>query len=282
MQVVQDLRGGDVRGALSQLQDQVRANPAKAEYRVFLFQLLAVMGEWGRALTQLEVAGELDAGTLAMVQTYREALRCEVLRSEVFQGKRSPLVFGDPENWIALVIQSLQASAEGKHAQAQDMRQEAYESAEVSTGTIDGKPFEWIADADPRIGPFVEVVLNGSYYWVPFQRIQRIQLDPPEDLRDMVWTPAQFTWSNGGQAVGLIPTRYPGSESSEDSAILLAHKTEWEQVAENEYIGTGQRMLATDADEYPLLDVRDIVLNNKDSSTADVNWTEAAAKEQQE
>lgn len=281
-QVVQDLRSGDVQGVLSQLQDQVRTNPARAEYRVFLFQLLAVKGEWGRALTQLEVAGDLDAGTLAMVQTYREALRCEVLRSEVFQGKRSPLVFGDPESWIALALQALQASAGGKHAQAQGLREQAYESAEASTGAVDGKPFEWIADADPRIGPFIEAVLNGNYYWVPFQRIQRIQLDPPEDLRDMVWTPAQFTWSNGGQAVGLIPTRYPGSESSTDSAILLAHKTEWEQVAEDEYIGTGQRMLATNEDEYPLLDVRDIVFNNKDSSTADVDWAETAAEEKQE
>ena len=44
-------------------------------------------GEWNRALTQLNVAGELDAGTLLMVQTYREALRCEVFRAEVFAGR---------------------------------------------------------------------------------------------------------------------------------------------------------------------------------------------------
>lgn len=270
----QSLRDADVQGALVQLQDLVRENPAKSEYRVFLFQLLSVTGEWGRALTQLEVAGDLDDATLAMVQTYREALRCEVMRDEVFQGKRTPLVFGDPEEWIALALQALQASAQGNAEQAKKLREQAFESAPLSDGTIDGKEFTWIADADSRIGPFLELVLNGNYYWVPFQRIQRIQLDAPEDLRDMVWTPANITWSNGGQAVGLIPTRYPGSESSADGAIRLARKTDWEQLAGDEYIGAGQRMLVTDEDDYPLLDVRDIVLNNKENSSAEVDWAE--------
>jgi type VI secretion system protein ImpE len=282
MQAEKSLQDGNLQLALQELQDQVRANPADAKQRVFLFQLLSVVGDWGRALNQLDVAADLDAGTLAMVQVYREALRCEALRHEVFLGKRVPLVFGDPEEWIALVFQALQASAEGKYAQAQEIREQAYESAEASTGTVDGKPFEWIADADPRIGPFLEVVLNGNYYWVPFQRIQRIQLEPPEDLRDMVWTPAQLTWANGGQAVGLIPTRYPGSESSEDNAVRLSRKTEWQQVGENEYTGLGQRMLVTDEDEYPLMNVRDIVLNNNENGTTDVDWDESAAEEKQE
>ena len=104
MQAEQSLKDGDLQEALGQLQDQVRKEPANAAYRVFLFQLLSVAGEWGRALTQLDVARDLDAGTLAMVQTYREALRCEVFRARVFAGERSPLVFGDPEQGIALVL----------------------------------------------------------------------------------------------------------------------------------------------------------------------------------
>ncbi len=66
----------------------MRKDPANAKHRIFLFQLLAVLGQWERAMNQLNVAGELDAGTLAMVQTYREALRCEVLRGEIFAGRR--------------------------------------------------------------------------------------------------------------------------------------------------------------------------------------------------
>jgi type VI secretion system protein ImpE len=82
------LREGDLDESLRQLQEQVRKAPADSKLRVFLFQLLALRGEWDRAMTQLNVAGELDAGTLAMVQTYREALRCEVLRAEIFAEKK--------------------------------------------------------------------------------------------------------------------------------------------------------------------------------------------------
>lgn len=93
----QSLREGNLAQALSELQAQVRKEPASSKHRVFLFQLLCVLGDWDRALTQLQVAGEMDAGTLAMVQTYREALRCEALRAQVFGGRHSPLLFGQPE-----------------------------------------------------------------------------------------------------------------------------------------------------------------------------------------
>ena len=47
--------------------EQVRSEPANAKLRVFLFQLLCVNGDWDRALSQLNVAGELDAGTPVMI-----------------------------------------------------------------------------------------------------------------------------------------------------------------------------------------------------------------------
>ena len=78
----------------------------------------------------------------------------------------------------------------------------------------------------------------------------------PADLRDLVWLPAQFVWANGGEAVGLIPTRYPGSENTADSALQLSRTTQWREVTDGIHQGIGQRMLATDQDDYPLLGVR--------------------------
>ena len=63
----QALRDGDPQAAVQLLQNQIRSQPADAKLRVFLFQLLCVLGRWDRALNQLNVAGELDASTLAMV-----------------------------------------------------------------------------------------------------------------------------------------------------------------------------------------------------------------------
>lgn len=257
----ESLRDGDVEGALARLQDRVRRNPGDARLRVFLFQLLSVLGQWGRALTQLKVVGDLDAGALAMVQTYREALQAEAFRAQVFQGKRAPLVLGKPEEWLALLIEAVRLQSDGQGAHAQEVRDRAFDLAPASPGHLDGTEFAWISDADPRLGPVLEVVLSGGYYWVPFERIASIIVTPPEDLRDLIWLPAQFVWSNGGEAVGLIPARYPGSEASEDSQIRLARKTVWEE-RNGIPIGLGQRILATDAEEKALLEVREVALLN--------------------
>ena len=142
------LRSGQPVEALDALQAQVRANPADAKLRVFLFQLLAVLGQWQRAATQLNVVGEMDPSTLAMKATYEDALQCEVLRPTVFGGERSPLVFGEPEQWIAQLISAQQQFAAGEFDAYQAALEASLDAAPEVSGTINGEPFEWIADAD--------------------------------------------------------------------------------------------------------------------------------------
>jgi type VI secretion system protein ImpE len=253
------LQAGEPAAALAALQDQVRKDPANAKLRVFLFQLLCVLGRWERAANQLEVAAELDPITLAMAQMYREALKCERLRAEVFAGRKSPLVFGEPEEWLALLIESLLVTDTPRGGQAQALRTKALELAPATRGSVNGEPFEWLADADARLGPVCEAVINGRYYWIPFTRLAQIDIEAPADLRDVVWMPAHFRFANGGEAVAIVPSRYPGSESSADPQLQLARKTIWQEVRPDEFEGLGQRLFATDAREYALFDVRSVL-----------------------
>ncbi|MBE0434855.1 MAG: virulence protein SciE type [Methylomicrobium sp.] len=264
MSAEQLVREGDLEGGLQNLQNRIRKDPSSVRDRIFLFQLLVTMGQWPRALTQLNITGEFDAANLAMVQTYREAIRCELLRQQIFAGKRTPLIMGDPEQWQALLLESLRLAAEQKFYEAHKLRDQAFDLAPATPGTINGQRFDWIADADSRLGPVLEVIVNGGYYWVPFHRIKTIQLEAPEDLRDMVWMPAHFVWDNGGEAFGLIPTRYPGSENCEDSAIRLARKTEWQDQGDGVYFGMGQRLLTTPENDFALMDIREIQLDLAD------------------
>jgi type VI secretion system protein ImpE len=260
MPALQTLRDGNLDEAFRELQQEVRRSPADAKLRVFLFQLLSVQGQWDRALVQLNTAAELDHSTLIMAQMYREALQCEVLRAEVFAGKRSPLIFGDPPQWMGWLVEALRLTADGQHEAAQELRAKAFEEAPATSGSLDGAPFEWIADADTRLGPVVEAMISGRYFWVPMENIRQIKVEPPTDLRDLVWLPVHFVWSNEGDAVGLIPTRYPGSEESHDNLIRMARKTEWAAPAEGASHGLGQRMFSTEETDYPLLDIRQIDL----------------------
>lgn len=250
------LREGDPAAALARLQEDVRAHPADAELRIFLFQLLCVLGQWERALTQLKVASEMEPLALAMAQMYGDAVRCEPVRDEVFEGRKSPMILGEPDQWLALLIESRLRAGRGDAAQAEELRSRAFEEAPVSSGVLNGQPFEWIADADSRLGPVLEAIINGRYYWVPFARLASVAIEKPDDLRDLVWMPAQLGFQNGGASLALIPTRYPGSATSSDGAVALARKTEWEPFAEGAYRGIGQRILATDTGETPFLELR--------------------------
>jgi type VI secretion system protein ImpE len=113
-----------------------------------------------------------------------------------------------------------------------------------------------------RLGPVCEAVINGRYYWVPFARLSRIDLEAPADLRDLVWTPAHFQFANGGETVGLIPTRYPGSEQDPDAQIRLARKTVWQETSPDVFLGIGQRVWATDTGEHALMDVRSVIFGD--------------------
>lgn len=246
--------------ALSALQDAVRKDASNPRLRVFLFQLLCVMGDWKRAVDQLAVASQIDPKNLLMAQMYKPAIMCELLRADVFRGVRSPMILGEPEPWIGSMVQALGHDARGEHAAAASLRSGALDSAEAHAGTIDDVPFDWIMDADSRLGPLLEVIMDGKYYWVPWSRVSEVVLEPPADLRDAVWTPAMVTLATGATQPALIPTRYPGSEGSEDGALRLARRTDFAEPAPGSCLGAGQRVFATSADDHPIMSVRRIVL----------------------
>lgn len=262
MDALETLRSGDLMGSLTILKQDVRKAPRDARLRTFLFQMFCITGEWDRALTQVSVAAELDPLASPMAQTYGAAIRCEVLREKVLRGERSPTVPGDPGTWLPLLIEATRLLAIGEPDRAADLRDAALDAAPETGGHLNHTAFDWIADADPRLGPILEVFINGNYMWVPFERIRAVRLDPPVDLRDQVWMPAHLTWSNDGEADGMIPTRYPGSATSTDPGVALAHRTEWNDTIPNWPLPVGQRVLVTDASEAALMDIRNLALTS--------------------
>jgi type VI secretion system protein ImpE len=261
MTAEEHLKSGDLAATLDALQTQVRARASDPKLRIFLFQLLCVLGDWKRAITQLKLCGELDAMAVPMAQTYREGIICEVYREKVFSGDKEPLIFGEPQAWTALLVEALKLQAGGNTAAAAALRTQAFEAAPALGGELNGTRFDWIADADMRLGPMLEVVVNGKYFWMPFSVISLLEAEPPEDLRDTVWTPVTITLQNGGNIVALIPTRYAGTASQDKDGLKLARATDWRDLGEDTFAGLGQRLLATDAGDTALMDLRSLKMD---------------------
>jgi type VI secretion system protein ImpE len=254
------VKAGRLADALADLQAKVRAKPEDARLRTFLFQLHCVMGSWAKALTQLEVLSGVDPDTKLLARVFADVIRCEILRGEVFAGKKTPIVFGEPADWVGLLAKATEHAGRGEYAAAAALKDQAFEQAPATPGKLNGEAFDWIADADSRLGPVLEVILEGRYCWVPFMRIRRIAIEAPTDLRDLVFTAAQFMWTNGGEAAGHVPTRYALTEKQADPALLLARRTEWEEKAPGLFLGLGQRSLSTSGADLPLLEARIIDL----------------------
>jgi type VI secretion system protein ImpE len=245
---------------LAEGQNSVRGDPANTKRRVMLFQLMVLSGQWDRALTQLYVIREMDGEAGDLVRTYREVIRCELFRKEVFAGVKTPLVLGEPQEWIAKLSEAVRLLGQGNVAEAAALRAAAFEAAPAVAGSMNGEPFQWIADADVRLGPVCEAMLNGKYYWIPFERLSHIEVEAPSDLRDLIWAPAKLTFQGGGEQVAFLPARYPGSELAEDDDVRLSRKTQWRDLGADTHVGLGQRMLATDVGETAILEARAIEL----------------------
>jgi type VI secretion system protein ImpE len=259
------LRAGDVGGALERLQDDVRRRPQDVRLRVFLFQLLAVRGEWERAKRQLAVAADLDVECKLLAQAYGALIAAERVREQVFAGDRRATVLGEPPGWLGELSLALAEAAKGRHAAAAELRGRALEAAPAVPGHLDEVRFAWIADADVRLGPVVELVVHGRYFWAPMSRLARLDFGPVEDLRDLVWLPVEVAWRDGTATTAFTPTRYPGS-GGDDGALALARTTGWRPLDpahpdDGPAAGLGQRMWTTDAEDYGLLEHRSLVFD---------------------
>ena len=252
---------GDLRGAINQLTQDVKANPRESRSRIFLFELLCFAGEFDRAGRQLDAIAQMSGNVQVEmgVQVYRNLLQAEVARQAFFSGKSlQPKFISEPPPYASL---HLQAVAKLRENQAQDFENLLDESSnlrEPLKGQIDGNPFNDLRDADDLLGPFLEVLFQTDYVWLPFEQIKQIEIQAPRTLRDLIWTPAKVALRSETSGDLYVPAQYHGSAEHPDDRIKLGRMTDWKKVGEGTHLGVGQRMLLIDETEQALLQIRNI------------------------
>src|ERR1700722_20347250 len=137
------VQAGQLADGLSALQAEIRKQPENLKLRIFLFQLNCVLGRLDKALTQLQTVASLNAESMLLAQIFRPIIACEMLRKEVFAGARTPVIFGEPMEWVGLIVQANTSVAKGEFEMAANLRTRAFEAAPASEGTINGESFEW-------------------------------------------------------------------------------------------------------------------------------------------
>lgn len=219
---------GKVREAEKEITSYLRDHPMDAAQRTFLFELLCFSGDYARAEKQLSVLAQGNTDRELGAVLYYSALHAEKTRHQLFEQQAFP---------------KDQATTSG-------------------SGTLNGKPFQSIRDADPDIGARLEVFAAGAYLWIPFEHIATLEMEAPRRLRDTLWTPAfvctgpSFKGTDIGEV--LIPAIYPFSWKNSNEAVWLGRVTEWAGDDEGNEYPSGQKMLLVDGEEMPFLEVRSL------------------------
>ena len=220
-------QAGRLQEAVQALGAELRDNPADARRRTFLFELLCFAGDYQRAEKQLDVlAGDGNQAQLGAL-LYRAALHATRIREGIFEKGDYPAPPLPDGVQIA--------------------------------GTVNGKAFESITDADPRIGARLEVFAAGDYLWIPFEHVSSVDNEPPKRLRDLLWTPAIVRTGPAfkGKELGevLLPVLSPLSGKHPDDAVRLGRSTEWQDHA-GLSVPVGQKLFLVDDEELPILEIR--------------------------
>lgn len=255
------LRDGDLAGARAALVEIVRSQPSNAEARMFLFQLLAVAGEWEKARTQLQTLAQVSPEAQMLAAAYGQAIEAEALRKKVFSGEERAVLLAGVGGWAEGVADALHLICKGDVQAGLDARDAAFDTAPDCPGVFNEIPFDWIANADGRFGPVCEAIISGRYGLIPFDAVERIESEGPVDLRDIVWFPVQIAFRSGQSVAAFLPARYPGSEASDDNAVKLARATNWVSVPFGE-AGLGQQLFAlSEGDDQGLLSLKTLVFS---------------------
>jgi type VI secretion system protein ImpE len=129
-------------------------------------------------------------------------------------------------------------------------------------GKLNGKEFQSLADADPRIGEKLEVFAAGDYLWLSYADIDSIQIEPPKKLRDLLWAPARIVAGPALQSREfgeiLLPVISPLSWQHPDDDVRLGRATEWREDETGEESPFGQKTLLVDGEEIAFLEIRDL------------------------
>ena len=245
----QALKEGDAQRALKLLTEQVRAKPQDAKLRVFLFQLLCVLGQWERALNQLNVAARTRRRHAADGADLPRGDPCETLRLQVFAGHKAPMLFGEPEAWVALLIEALLRDGRGE---ARCRRAAARAGARAGAGHRRRARRPAFRMDRRRRHPARPDARGGHQ-----RPLLLAAVEPPVAGRDRpAGRPARRGLDAGAlrssataaRSSALIPTRYPDTDLAAGGAAGAgAARPTGAKRGRGGSRGLGQRLLATDA-----------------------------------
>jgi type VI secretion system protein ImpE len=250
------LQTGRLSEAIERVAGEVKARPSDLAARTFYFELLALDGDLDRAAKQLDVlaaaTGELGDGAVL----YAGAIQAERERRQFFHGGPRPRLLSESA-YAKAYLEAVEHHAAGDSTAAMERLQVAAEDERALRGTLNGNEVHELNDSHDLLGPFLELVMENHYAWVPWEGIQSLTIPEPRYLRDTVWTPASLVLHSGDHGEVLLFSLYVDSHLQVED-VKLGRRTVWEQTSAGFTVAYGQKVIAAGDHDWPILEVRSL------------------------
>jgi len=230
-------REGNLADALTAANAAVRKTPTDIGARVLLAELLVFAGNIERADVVLDACADLDPTAALVVAEFRQLLRGETARRQLFSEGRVPEFLGEPTAAHRLSLAAVVALRGGDTQEAGKLAAQAEEVRGHANGTVRGGTFDDMRDVDDLLASCFEVITTtGKYFWIAPERVSSLECHPMKRPRDLFWRRATMQVADGPDGEVYLPTIYPplqGAAAEPSEALRLGRATEWLQVGES-------------------------------------------------
>ncbi len=248
------LEEADIDGAVAIALEQVKAAPKDEDARRLFIDLLIVQGDFERADKQADILSN-TAGALTLgLSLLRGRLRAAKARELWFLEGAIPAF---PDGPTVRDTRAMQLAISMRGGNPEEIKRDLGTLSAVSetkSMTVNDQSRVEFRDADDRIPHAVEVLCsNGSYMWVDFDRIEKLELAPIRAVRDLAWRPANLVLAGGSETdVVICNTYFAAAQSAEER---LSRATNWEDGIGGAVIGRGQKAYLAGDDALYALDL---------------------------
>jgi type VI secretion system protein ImpE len=263
MNAKEHYHAGNLTEAIAAATEDVRRHPRDANPRGLLCELLCFAGDFQRADLQLDALVQQDPQLQLGVSMFRQLLRAATARQQCHGEGRLPEFLGLPPPRLQNHLQATICLRDGQPAQAVEKLADAEQQRPQLSGACNGQAFDGFRDVDDLTASFFEVLTsNGKYYWIPMERVERIEFRRPERPRDLLWRRAEMVVNGGPTGEVFLPALYPNSHTDADERVRLGRGTDWRGGDGPPRCGVGQRLFLAGDEARGILEIEEIVIAN--------------------
>lgn len=250
------LRAGRLTDALTAAQNAVRKAPTDLNARILLAEILVFTGNLERADVLLDAASTIDPSTAMVVAEFRQLIRADMARRQLFRDGRVPELLSDPTEVQRLQLAALVALRANDPAEAAKQAAAAEAARPRTPGFHNDTPFDDLRDADDLLaGNFEVLTTTGKYFWIPTERVLSAEFHAPKRPRDLIWRRVSMSVAEGPDGDVYMPVIYAGGGDPASDLLRLGRETDWTDPAAGPVRGIGQRVLLCGEADIAVMDL---------------------------